>query len=110
VSGNQIYVIDEDGKLICLDRISGEVYWITDLSKFRSGKNIKNLNLWLGPYLINNLIYNISYFGEIKIVSPITGEILSNESIAIRGILVPPLILSNAIYLTDKNSNVYEVR
>ncbi len=110
VSGNQIYVINEDGKLICLDKISAEVYWITDLSKFRTGKNVKNLNLWLGPYLINNLIYNISYFGEMKIVSPITGEIVSNDSIAIKGIMVPPLILSNAIYLTDKYSNVYEVR
>ena len=110
VSGNQIYTINEDGKLICLDKDSSEIYWITDLSKYRKGQKPENLNLWLGPYLINNLIYNISYFGEIKIVSPITGEILSNESIAIRGILVPPLILSNAIYLTDKNSNVYEVR
>ena len=110
VSGNQVYVINEEGKLICLDVTSAEVYWITDLSKYRKGQKVENLNLWLGPYLVNNLIYNISYFGEIKIVSPITGEILSQESIGIKGTLVPPLILSNSIYLADKNSNVYEFR
>ena len=110
VSGNQVYVINEDGKLICLDKSSAEIYWITDLAKFRKGQKAEDLNLWLGPYLINNLIYTISYFGEIKIVSPITGEILSRDSIGVNNILVPPLILSESIYLTDKNSNVYEFK
>ena len=110
ISGNQIYIINEDGKLICLDRASSEIYWITDLSKYRKGQKAKDLNLWLGPYLINNLIYNISYFGELKVVSPITGEILSSESIGIKGVLTPPLILTENIYLSDENSNVYEFK
>ena len=110
ISGNQIYLINEDGKLICIDRNSSDIYWITDLSKHRKGQNPENLNLWLGPYLINNLIYNISYFGELKVVSPITGEILSSDSIGINGVLTPPAILSKAIYLADENSNVYEFK
>lgn len=110
VSGNQIYLINEDGKLICIDRDTSEVYWITDLSKYRKGQKIENLNLWLGPYLINNLIYNISYFGELKIVSPISGDILSSDKIGLQGLLVPPLLLSNSFYLSDENSNIYEFK
>ena len=110
VTGNQIYVINEDGKLICLDKTSAEVYWIKDLSKYRKGQKVSNLNLWFGPYLINNLLYNISFFGEVKIVSPITGEILSEYSLRLKNILVPPIILSDSIYVTDKNSNVYEFK
>ena len=30
ISGNQIYLINEDAKLICLDKDSSEIYWITD--------------------------------------------------------------------------------
>ncbi len=107
LSGNQIYIINEDGKLICIDKESSEVFWITDLLKYRKGQKVENLNLWLGPYLIDNLIYNISYFGELKVVSPITGEILSSGSIGVKGLLVPPLILSESIFLSDENSNVY---
>ena len=59
---------------------------------------------------INNLIYNISYFGELKVVSPISGEILLTESIGVKGALVPPIILSDSIYLSDENSNVYEFK
>ena len=110
ISGNQLYIINEDGKLICLDKDSSEVYWITDLSKYRKGQKAENLNLWLGPYLINNLIYNISYFGEMKIVSPITGDILSTDTIGIKGVLTPPVILSHSFYLSDENSNVYEFK
>ena len=101
---------NEDGKLICLNKDSSEVYWITELSKYKKGQKVENLNLWLGPYLINNLIYNISYFGELKVVSPISGEILLTESIGVKGALVPPIILSNSIYLSDENSNVYEFK
>ena len=110
ITGNQIYIINEDGKLICLNKDSSEVYWITELSKYKKGQKAENLNLWLGPYLINNLIYNISYFGELKVVSPISGEILLTESIGVKGALVPPIIQSDSIYLSDENSNVYEFK
>ena len=109
LQGSNIY-INEDGKLICLNKDSSEVYWITELSKYKKGQKAENLNLWLGPYLINNLIYNISYFGELKVVSPISGEILLTESIGVKGALVPPIILSDSIYLSDENSNVYEFK
>ncbi len=108
ISGNQIYLINDDGKLICIDKLSSEIYWITDLSKYRKGQKAENLNLWLGPYLINSLIYNISYFGEIKIVSPITGEILSTDTIGVKDINVPPIIISDSIFMTDENSNVFK--
>ena len=110
LSGNQVYIISNEGKLICLKKSTGEIYWITDLQKYRTGTAAKNMNLWLGPYLINNLIYNISYFGELKVVSPISGEILLTESIGVKGALVPPIILSDSIYLSDENSNVYEFK
>ena len=93
-----------------MDKSSAEVYWITDLSKYKRGQKAENLNLWLGPYLVNNLIYSLSYFGEIKIVSPITGEILSEDSIGVKNILVPPVITAKSIFVTDKNSNIYEFK
>ena len=108
ISGGQIYVIDEDGKLICLNKDNGEVFWITELNKYKKGQKAKDLNLWLGPYLINSLLYNISYFGELKIVSPMTGDLLLTESLGVKGIMLPPVILSNAVFIMDENSNVFQ--
>ena len=108
VSGNVLYVIDDSGKLICINQKNGEIYWITNLEKFRKGQKVENLNLWLGPYMINNLLYNISYFGEVKVVSPLSGEILSTNSLKIEKIIVPPLILSDLVFIADEKSNVYK--
>ena len=109
ISGNVIYVIDEDSRLVCINISSGEIYWIRELGKFRKGNNVKDLNLWLSPYLINNLIYNISYFGEIKIVSPKTGEILATENLDIKGIVSQLIVLQDKVYVADERSNVFRI-
>ena len=109
ISGNVIYVIDEDSRLVCINISTGEIYWIRELHKYRKGNKVKDLNLWLSPYLINNLIYNISYFGEIKIVSPKTGEILATENLGIKGIVSQPIVLQDRVYVVDERSNVFRI-
>ncbi len=111
ISGNQIYVINSDGKLICIDINSGEIYWIRDLEKYKKGKKkVENLNLWLGPYLINDLLYTLSYFGELKVISPFTGEILDVQNTGISKILTPPVIVKEAIYVSDENANIFRFK
>ncbi len=110
ISGNVIFVIDNDSRLVCINIKTGEIYWIRDLGKFRKGNKAKNLNLWLSPYLINNLIYNISYFGEIKIVSPKTGDVLAIENLGIKGIVSQPIVLQDRVYVVDEKSNVYRIK
>jgi len=110
ISGNQIYLLDNDAKLICLNKESGEIYWITQLDKFKGKENAKNLNLWLGPYALNENLYIISYFGELAKINPKTGDIIDTSSLGIKGIMVEPLILDQHIYIMDINSNVYEFK
>ena len=110
ISGNIILMVDRDAKLICINLDNGEVYWIRELDKFRKGNKVKDLNMWLSPYLINNLIYNISYFGEIVIVSPKTGDVLATESLGIKGIISQPIVLQDRVYIVDEKSNVYKVQ
>ena len=109
ISGNVMFVIDEDSRLVCVNISTGEIYWIRELGKFRKGNKIKDLNLWLSPVLINNLIYNISYFGEIKIVSPKTGELLATENLGIKGIVSQPIVLQDGVYLVDEKSNAFKI-
>ena len=80
------------------------------LSKKSTGYSHGQIYVSFILFPVNNLIYNISYFGELKVVSPISGEILLTESIGVKGALVPPIILSDSIYLSDENSNVYEFK
>ena len=110
ISGKQIYLIDNDSKLICLNKKTGEIYWITQLEKYKGSDNFKNLNLWLGPYALNNDLYLISYFGELLKIDSKNGKILDSNNLGISKIMVEPMILSDQIYIMDTNSNVYKFK
>ena len=110
ITGNQIYILDNDARLICLNKKSGEIYWIKQLEKFKGKESAKNLNLWLGPYALNEQLYLISYFGELIKINPKTGEVVDSSNLGIKGIMVDPLILEQHIYMMDINSNLYEFR
>ena len=52
--------------------------------------------------------FNSTLFKKgLKIVSPMTGEVLSTDSLGVKGIVLPPVILSNAVFIMDENSNVF---
>tara|TARA_B100000686_G_C16782784_1_gene973089 strand:+ start:388 stop:1689 length:1302 start_codon:yes stop_codon:yes gene_type:complete len=110
ISGKQIYLIDDDAKLICLNKDTGEIYWITQLDKYKAGESFKNLNLWLGPYALNDNLYLISYFGELLKINPMDGKILKTDNLGINGIMVEPILLTDQFYIMDINSNVYKFR
>ncbi len=110
ISGNQIYLLNSDSKLICLNKRSGEIYWITQLEKHKGTEKFKNLNLWLGPYALNDNLYLISYFGELLKIDPLNGEILDSQTLGINEIMIEPLLLSDQIYIMDVNSDVYKFK
>ena len=110
ISGNQIYLLNNDSKLICLNKKTGEIYWITQLDKYKGSENFKNLNLWLGPYALNNNLYLISYFGELLIIDPKSGKVLDSQNLGINEIMIEPLLLSDQIYIIDVGSDVYKFK
>ena len=110
ISGSQVYLLNNDSKLICLNKESGEIYWITQLEKYKGSESFKNLNLWLGPYILNNNLYLISYFGELLRVNLNTGEILESNNLGVSEIMVDPIILSDQIYIMNIDSDVYKFK
>ena len=110
ISGNQIYLIDNEARVICINKSTGEIYWIRELEKHRRGTDSKNLNLWTGPYLINEYLYLISYFGDILTISPFNGEILDEGKLGVKNIYSPLIVLSDQIFVTDEKANIYRLR
>ena len=105
----QLYVIDNEARLICANKISGEIYWITQLEKNKNGRKNSKSNNWKGPYLINGILYALSSHGEIVSVSPLSGEFFSSKNINISGISINPVVVSKNIFIMDNKSNVYKL-
>jgi outer membrane protein assembly factor BamB len=109
VSNMQLYLIDNEARLMCINKVSGEIYWFTQLDKNKNGKKSGKPNNWMGPYLINGLLYTLSKHGELISVSPVTSEILSTDNINISDISIKPVIISKHLFVMDDNSNIYKI-
>lgn len=109
ISNNQLYIVDNDARLVCVNKLTGQIYWITQLEVNRNGKKSGKKNNWIGPYLINGLLYVLSTHGELLSISPITSGILSSEKINIDGININPVIISKNFFIMDNNSNIYKL-
>jgi len=109
ISNNQLYIVDNDARLVCVNKLTGQIYWITQLEVNRNGKKSGKKNNWIGPYLINGLLYVLSTHGELLSISPTTSEILSSEKINISGISINPVIISKNLFIMDNNSNIYKL-
>ena len=102
ISGETIYLIDINSKLISLNKISGKLMWAVQL---RSKKNDDEI-VWSGPLLSSNKLLVVSSSGLILSLSPFTGKTLSkiklNESF-----LMGPIQVMGKIYLISKKGTLY---
>ena len=109
ISNNQLYIVDNEARLVCVNKLTGQIYWINQLEVNKNGKKSGKKNNWIGPYLINGLLYVLSTHGELLSISPTTSEILSSEKINISGISINPVIISKNLFIMDNDSNIYKL-
>lgn len=81
--GNWLYVVSLDQQVACLDRITGQVRWVTQLRRFEEKKAQKGTVQWVGPLLVNNKLVCFSSLPEegMAIIDAITGKIEETSSI-----------------------------
>ncbi|WP_374570107.1 PQQ-binding-like beta-propeller repeat protein [Phenylobacterium sp.] len=111
VAGDVVYVVSRDGKVYCVARESGQVYWIKDLNaglpvtKKRAfglfGKKVVR-PVWSSPLLASNRLIIGSSAGQLVALNPKTGEIEKSENIG-APVLIGPIAAGGMIYIaTDK--------
>ena len=102
ISGEIIYVIDINGKLMSIDKVSGKLLWAVQL---RSKKGDIEIN-WTGPLLSSYKLIVVSSEGTVLSLSPFTGETISK--IKIKGSFISePIQVNEKIYLISKEGSLY---
>jgi outer membrane protein assembly factor BamB len=95
ISGDFIYLVNNENQLICLDRNKGGIKWYVDLEK---EKDPKKKAIYNGVIMAgDNLILSNSK-REIIIASAINGEILQRKKVSKR-IFHTPIIVDKKLYL-----------
>ncbi len=106
-SGDWLYVLSLDEQLVCIDRLSGHVRWITQLRRFRRVEVSKDIVTWIGPVMVGGELLCLSTLtgnGVVR-VNPVTGGIIAVEpSNAVS--FVPPIIVDEQMLIITNDGNL----
>lgn len=102
VAGEWLFVVDSEGRLLCMARGTGRVRWIGNLGRWRNEKKKKGPIGWVGPVLAGNRLWALSSQGVIAGVNPADGSV--GARIETKGTFtLPPVVANNTLYtLSDE--------
>lgn len=101
VAGDWIYVVTDAGRLLCVERATGKIRWISQLKAWENEEKKSGSIRWHGPVLAGEQLYLVSTDGEIVTVNPTDGAVSSTLNMD-RAMSLPPVVAGGILYiLTD---------
>jgi outer membrane protein assembly factor BamB len=109
VSGEWVFVLTDDAKLLCVQRASGKIRWISKLQRYENEKKKKNPVSWRGPVLAGGRLIVANSNGELWSVS--TAEGSANQVFELKqGLSLGPIVANNMLYVLDDKGQIVAFR
>lgn len=102
VAGDWLFVVTDSARLLCIERATGRIRWISQLKAFHNDKKKKGANVrWHGPILGGGRLILVSTDGDIIQVDPADGQVKLQRDVK-DGLSLPPVVAGGILYvLTD---------
>jgi outer membrane protein assembly factor BamB len=109
VSGEWVFALTDGSKLLCIQRASGKIRWISQLQRYENEKKKKNPVSWRGPVLAGGRLIVTNSNGEIWSVTP--GEGSATQVFNVKQPLsLAPIVANNVLYLFDDKGQILAFR
>ena len=109
VAGDFLYVITSEAELVCLNRNTGVVHWITQLDLFENPNRRKNRIAWAGPVLASGRVFLASSRGDGVVVNAYDGEIIRQYALG-DSVFVAPVIANETVYVVTDGARLLALR
>ena len=109
VAGDYIYVISNEGELICLTRADGRIRWVQELPRYEDPQNKKDAMVWSGPVLGGDRLIVVASNGEAMSFSPYTGAPLGRVVLP-DGTFVTPILADQTLYVLTDDADLIAMR
>jgi outer membrane protein assembly factor BamB len=108
-AGEWVFVLTSDAKLLCVQRASGKIRWLSQLPRYRDEEDKKGVITWRGPVLVNNRLIVANSRGEMWSVS--AGEGSASLMTDLKSpVSVPPIVANNMLYVLDDSGRIHAFR
>ena len=109
VAGEWVFVLTSEAKLLCVQRASGKIRWLSQLPRYRKEEKKDGVITWRGPVLVNNRLIAANSRGELWTIS--TGEGTATLMADLKSpISVAPIVANNMLYVLDDSGKVTAFR
>ncbi|MBT5913508.1 MAG: PQQ-binding-like beta-propeller repeat protein, partial [Rhodospirillaceae bacterium] len=109
VAGDFIFVISNDGEVICITRNSGLIKWVKQMPQFESSDDKEGIIRYAGPVLAGDRLLVVSSLGEIYSLSPFKGTILGKVDVS-ASIFIPPIVAGKTLFVLDDDGTLTAFR
>ncbi|MBV1836477.1 PQQ-binding-like beta-propeller repeat protein [Acetobacter estunensis] len=102
-----LFIITLDEQVACLDRLTGQVRWITQLRQYRRVSAKKDGVTWTGPVLANGKLLCVSTLPDNGLVSldPRNGQLLALEKMPAPTV-VEPIFSDDLMLIVDNRGDL----
>jgi len=105
LAGNHFFVLTSDNELAAMNRVNGEIIWVTALPRYQDPEDRKDGILWTGPVLAGNTLLLAGTNGNILHVDPQSGQIRKTAKTGYR-FSIPPLVAGGRLYLLSDDGRL----
>ncbi|TVR98755.1 MAG: pyrrolo-quinoline quinone [Rhodospirillales bacterium] len=109
VAGDQVFVLSGDRELVCLDRTTGRIRWVTALPAYEDAERRRRPIQWTGPVLVSDRLVLAGSHGQVITASPYTGELLGRIDMPDR-VTVPPVVAGGTLFFLGRNAQLVAYR
>ena len=109
VSGEWLFVVTDEAKLLCIARATGKVRWSTPLQRYRKEKSKNGPVSWSGPVLAGDRLVLASSEGEMVSVGATDGKVQSTIKIG-APVFLSPVVANSTLYILDNSGKLTAFR
>ena len=109
LSGDWIFTLTDDARLLAIARASGKVRWISQLARYRNEEKKKNPIYWQGPVLAGDSLWTVNSEGQIWRVSPGEGAATLFSDLK-QPISLAPIVAGQTLYVLDDSGTISAFR
>ncbi len=109
IAGDWIFTLTDDGKLLCIQRATGKVRWLTQLARFEKEEKKKNPIFWTGPVLAGDRLWFANSNGQVYSAGLNDGAPVLLTDLK-QPVTLAPIVAGSTLYILDDSGRISAFR
>ncbi len=105
ITGEWIFTLTDDGRMLCIAKGTGKVRWLSQLARYKDEEKRKDPIFWTGPVLAGNRLWIANSRGEVLSVDPGSGTTTPFAKLS-DGVSLAPIVANKTLYILDDGGKI----